>query len=90
MTRHVSTEGRLGLHIIDTPSGRYTFVGSVPTELCELRTATRADVLGGRAFKNSEGDAVAWTVPSFATMAEAMDHASEHMAPKTDKRGAHE
>lgn len=66
----------LGLHTIHYPSGRWGFVGTVPTTLCEERIATTADVLGCRTHRNPGDDAIyTWRIPSFATLAEALAYA---------------
>lgn len=48
----------LGTHVLLCPSGRYTFVGSVPVELCDIRPATKSDVMGGRAYEDESGATV--------------------------------
>ena len=63
------------LHVIDCPSGRWTYVGAVPLALVELRPATRADVMGGRAFKDPSGVTVAPYVPAFETRDAAIEYA---------------
>lgn len=35
-------------HVLDCPNGRFTWVGSVPSTLCDARTPTTADVMAGR------------------------------------------
>lgn len=37
-----------GTHILKTPNGRFTFVGSVPIELMNAVEPTRSDVMAGR------------------------------------------
>lgn len=66
----------IGVHLIDTPSGNWTFVGSVPYSLCEIRRATRSDVMGGRAF---EKGGLLWApyVRSFKTREEALAFAEK-------------
>ncbi len=61
----------LGLHVIKFPSGRFGFVGSIPTALGHEAPATTADVMGGRAHKNADGALVAWKFPAFESEAEA-------------------
>ena len=65
------------LHVIDCPNGRWTYVGAVPAALVELKPATKADVMGGRAFKDPQGVTVAAHVLSFATCDEALHYARE-------------
>lgn len=64
-----------GLHIIDTPSGRYTYVGSVPPALCSIVPASKSDVMGGRAYESVDGDLVTARPLSFASYGEAWDTA---------------
>jgi hypothetical protein len=64
-----------GLHIIDTPAGRYVYVGSVPAALCSIVPASKADVMGGRAYANVYGDMVTAKPLSFASYGEAWDAA---------------
>lgn len=64
-----------GLHIIDTPSGRYTYAGSVPPALCGIVAASKADVMGGRAYESVDGDLVTARPLSFASYGEAWDTA---------------
>ncbi len=56
---------KAGCHIIKCPTGVYTFVGSVPKSLCEIRPATRADIMGGRAFHGYKGDMLCAHAMSF-------------------------
>ena len=70
-----------GLHIIETPNGRYAFVGNVPNKLGDIVPATKGDVLGQRAWKNEAGELVTRRFPSFETREEAFDYAT--------KKGAH-
>lgn len=62
--------GYLGLHLNKLPSGRYTFVGSVPAELCEYVLAGVDDVMGGRSVE-VEGRLVTPKVRVFDTAGEA-------------------
>lgn len=67
----------LGCHIIQFPSDRWGFVGSVPSELALWRHATEADVLGQRA--QFAGDIlIAPVLPTFDTEHEAREYASDH------------
>lgn len=70
--------GSATLHVIQFPSGRYGFVGSVPKALGDIVPATRSDVMGGRAFRNEYGEIVTVKFPSFSTEDEARDFASYH------------
>jgi hypothetical protein len=66
---------RLGLHVINFPSGRWGFVGSIPTNLCEEIPANTNAILGCRTHKNANGEACEWKAPSFETEREAMEFA---------------
>jgi len=61
----------LGLHIIQFPSKRFGFVGTIPAILGHEVPATTAAVMGGRSFFNAEGNLVEIKFPSFETEAEA-------------------
>jgi hypothetical protein len=55
-----------GLHILKCPTGKYTFVGSIPVNLMLWRKATPADVTGQRAFYGIDGiTLVAYITPIF-------------------------
>ena len=68
---------RCGCHIIPTPNGGFTFVGSVPKSLCEIRPATRADIMGGRAFHGYKGDMLCAHAMSFVSAHAALTFANE-------------
>ena len=70
--------GKLGLHVMQFPSGRWGYVGNVPGVLCAEVPATTADVLGCRARRASDGSLVAWKVPTFDSCGEALAHADRH------------
>jgi len=61
----------LGLHVIQFPSGRFGFVGSIPTALATMRPATTADVMGGRCFRGADGTLQAWQFPVFDSAEDA-------------------
>ena len=42
--------------ILKCPTGRYTFVGRVPAALCTVRPADRNAVMGGRAWRDADGN----------------------------------
>lgn len=66
----------LGTHVIQFPTGRWGFVGSLPIELGTLVPATKADILGCRTVgKDGDGKPLAAKYPSFETEAEAIKHA---------------
>ncbi len=66
-----------GCHIIKAPSGVYTFVGSVPGTLCDILPATRADIMGGRAFHGYKGDLLCASPMHFHTEQSARDFAAK-------------
>jgi len=57
--------GNLGLHVIKFPSGRFGYVGSIPTVLGTEIPATTAAVLGCRTHRNAAGELVEWKFPVF-------------------------
>lgn len=65
-----------GLHIIQFPSKRYGFVGSVPSVLGTEVPASTAAVMGGRAYRNTKGEIVELKFPVFDTEAEASEFAA--------------
>ena len=70
------TGTNLSLHIIEFPSGRFGYVGSIPTDICEQVPADRAAILGQRAFSDHEtNDPMMWKAPSFETVEAAIAHA---------------
>ncbi|MDX1532674.1 MAG: hypothetical protein R3230_00550 [Nitrosopumilaceae archaeon] len=71
-------QAKLPLVIVDHPSGRYGYVGSIPTKLCEKIPATSAALIGGRAWKEDDGKYYEWKVPTFETKQEAIDFAESN------------
>jgi hypothetical protein len=67
--------GNLGLHIIQFPSGRFGFVGNIPTTLGLEIPASTAAVMGCRTHRNAAGELLEWKFPSFNTEAEAREFA---------------
>lgn len=65
---------KLGLHVIDFPSGRFGYVGSVPIDCCRRLKADRSAILGGRAVREGE-ELVEYRTMSFETQQEAIDYA---------------
>ena len=65
-----------GLHIIKYPTGRYGYVGSVPTVLATVVPANRSAVMGGRSFRGGDGKQYTHKWPVFETRAEAVEHAA--------------
>lgn len=65
----------LGLHIIEFPSGRHGYVGSIPTDLCKAVPATHAAIMGCRSWRGEDGRSMEWKAPTFSTEQEAIDFA---------------
>ena len=65
------------LSVIKNPTGTYSYVGSVPHCLGKEVKATRADVMGGRARKNSKGEMVTIKFPIFESKEAAVKFAAE-------------
>lgn len=63
--------GKLGLHVIKFPSGKYGYVGSVPAALGAEIPASRAAVMGQRSFYNAAGELCEIKFPVFESEAEA-------------------
>lgn len=59
--------GNLGLHVIQFPSGKFGYVGSIPAALGYEVPASRAAVMGCRAYRNAVGDIVEIKFPVFMT-----------------------
>lgn len=70
--------GNLGLHVIQFPSKRFGFVGSIPTALGEIVPATTSDVMAGRAHRSPTGEILTIRFPTFDTESEALAHATAH------------
>ena len=69
--------GNLGVHIIQYPTGRFGFVGTLPGILGDIVPATTADVMGGRAHEHPHtGEIVTIKFPSFETRDAAIAHAT--------------
>jgi hypothetical protein len=66
-----------GLYVIEFPSGRFGYVGSIPTALGSEVPADRSAIMGGRAHRDATGQLVEWSFPSFATEVEAITYAAE-------------
>jgi hypothetical protein len=67
--------GNLGIHIIQYPTGRYGFVGTLTPTLGTVVPANLDDIMAGRAATNPH-DGKAYTVkfPTFETHYEAQAH----------------
>lgn len=63
-------------HVMKYPSGKWGFVGRVPASLCYEQIATNTDIMGGRAYKRTNGDIVTNKVRSFDTESEAREFAA--------------
>ena len=72
------TGKNVSLHIIKFPSGRFGYVGAIPTDTCKRVPADRAAILGQRAFRDPEtGEPMMWKAPSFDTLEDAIAHAKD-------------
>jgi len=74
--------GKMGLHVIKFPSGKFGFVGSIPGELGTEAPASRAAVMGQRSFYNAAGELVEMKFPVFESEAEAWEFAASKGFPK--------
>ena len=61
----------LGLHIIQFPSKKWGYVGSVPRALGDPVEATKSDVMSGRAYRAGDGRLMTLRFPAFDTREEA-------------------
>jgi hypothetical protein len=68
--------GNMGLWAHKFPSGKFGFVGSIPTALGTQVKANTAAVMGGRAFENEAGEIVEWKFPVFDTLEAAVAFAA--------------
>ena len=71
--------GNCGLHVIKNPPSaakKYSYVGAIPKVLGYEVKANMSDVMGGRAFKNSDGDVVTIKFPSFDSVNDAHEYAN--------------
>lgn len=67
----------LGLHVIQYPTGRFGYVGSIPRSLGNEIPASSNAVMGGRAYRNARGEIVETKFPSFTTREDAIVYAAE-------------
>jgi hypothetical protein len=74
--------GKMGLHVIQFPSGKFGFVGSIPGELGTEVPASRAAVMGQRSFYNAAGELVEMKFPVFESEVEAWEFAESKGFPK--------
>ena len=63
-------------HVIQNPTGSFSFVGSVPVVLGREVPATDSDVFGCRAYRNEKGELVAIKLPVFETREKAVEFAA--------------
>lgn len=68
--------GNLKVHVIDFPTGKFGFVGTLPAVLGTAVPATTADVMGGRAFTAPGGEIVTLKFPSFDSWEDAVKFAA--------------
>lgn len=61
----------LGIHVIQFPSRRYGFAGTLPMSLATMIPATTSDIMGGRAITGPDGKVYAPKFPSFESADEA-------------------
>lgn len=69
--------GNLGLHVIQFPSGRFGYVGSIPTILGTEVPATTAAVMGCRSHWNADKTQILeWKFPVFDSREAAVEFAA--------------
>ena len=68
----------MGCHVIEFPSKKWGYVGSIPTSLGTEVPATKEAVMGCRSHRNAAGELVEWKFPVFATKAAAIEFAASH------------
>jgi hypothetical protein len=66
---------KIGLHVIKFPSGRFGYVGSLPTSCCRRVKATMSGIMGGRAIREGKG-LFEYSSMVFGTQKEAIEHAT--------------
>jgi hypothetical protein len=64
--------GSLPLVVMNFPSGKYGFVGSIPVVLAEIVPADTPAVMGCRAFRGDDGSLLMHRFPAFNSAAEAV------------------
>jgi hypothetical protein len=80
-----------GLHVLKNPAGTFSFFGDVPSALANLVPATKADVMGGRAFKDHDfgtGGLLTYRFPVFHSRDAAIDYADVRGFPVISEAGA--
>ncbi len=68
--------GNLGCHVNKFPSGRWGYVGTLPTILAQEIPASTSAVMGGRAHRDANGAIMEWKFPTFETRDEAVAFAA--------------
>ena len=70
--------GNLGVHLMQFPTGKWGFRGTLPIVLAdEAREATMSDVMGQRAFRDNEGTLRVWHFPVFVSEVLAREYARD-------------
>lgn len=67
---------KLPLYVIQFPSKRFGYVGSIPTALGSEIPADASAVMGGRAHRAADGSLVEWKFPTFDTESAALAFAA--------------
>ena len=67
--------GNLGLHVMQFPSGKWGYRGSVPSILGTEVPATTNDILGCRTHRDANGKPAVWNFPVFETCSAAVEFA---------------
>ena len=63
------------VHINKYPTGKFGYVGCIPTVLAEVVPADRPAILGNRAHRDDNGNIVMYKFPIFDTAQDARDFA---------------
>lgn len=61
------------VHIIETSTKKFTFVGRIPLSLCEIKEPTMADILAMRTI-DFDGRTMSYKTPVFDTLEQAIEH----------------
>ncbi len=67
--------GNLGTHLINYPTGRWGYVGTLPLVLATIVDPTKDDIMAGRYVTDPTGKARGYKFPRFDTEAEAREFA---------------
>lgn len=68
--------GNLGVHIQQYPTGRFGYIGTIPSSLGRTVEATVSDIMAGRSF-DVNGKAMTVKFASFGDAEEAVQHAQD-------------